>query len=84
MITELSATNNVENDFTEEESFIIDCLKENNGIIKIEELREKNKDAFNDIWIESKIDEINDKYWNLTKTTLVNSDEQFFYLTDNK
>lgn len=83
MVTELSAVNKAENDFNEEESFIIDCLKENNGTIEIEELRKKLQEAFNDIWIESKIDEINDKYWNKTRVTLVNSDGRSFYLDEN-
>lgn len=83
MVTELSAANKAENDFNEEESFIIDCLKENNGTIEIEELRKKLQEAFNDIWIESKIDEINDKYWNKMRKTLVNSDGRSFYLNEN-
>lgn len=84
IVTELSATNNADDDFTEEESFIIDCLKESGGVIGIEELRKKVKDEYDDIWIELKIDEINDKYWNKTRATLINSNEQSFYLTDNK
>lgn len=84
MVSELSEANNTNNDFTEEESFIIDCIKENGGAIGIEELRKKVKESYNDIWIESKIDEINDKYWNKTRSTLVNSNEHFFYLTNNK
>lgn len=84
MVSELSEANNTNNDFTEEESFIIDFIKENGGAIGIEELRKKVKESYNDIWIESKIDEINDKYWNKTRSTLVNSNEHFFYLTDNK